>query len=70
MRITDKDGKEMEVTDINKAIEMVENFVDLEHDPCTQTDRDRQEYWQDIHQKLLSLKEQLSSKDDQDNKRR
>lgn len=44
MKITDLNGCEITVTDLNKAIEQAENFKDLHHVPPVPYDNVRQEY--------------------------
>ncbi len=56
MKITDLNGLEITVTDLNKAIEQVENFKDMHHIPPVPADKERQNYWKDIYHKLLVLK--------------
>ncbi len=56
MKITDLQGLQIEVTDLDKAIEQAEYFKDLHHVPPVESDKERQAYWRDIHQKLLQLK--------------
>lgn len=56
MKITDLKGLQIEVTDLDKAIEQAENFKELHHVPPAESDKERQAYWRDIYQKLLQLK--------------
>jgi len=59
MKITDLNGFEITVTDLANAIQQAENFKDLHHNPPVPSDRERQEYWNDIYNKLLELKSKL-----------
>lgn len=59
MKITDLYGASIEVTDLNKAIEMTDYFKDAEHIPPVASDKERKAYWGDMHSKLLQLKKQL-----------
>ncbi|EJL74407.1 hypothetical protein [Chryseobacterium populi] len=56
MKITDIYGYSIEITDLQKAIEMAEFFKDCHHTPPHPTDKERQEYWQDMYEKLIKLK--------------
>lgn len=56
MKIIDLNGLEIEVTDLEKAIERAEWFKDAHHIPPVDSDQERQAYWRDIYEKLLKLK--------------
>ncbi|SEW24697.1 hypothetical protein SAMN05421841_1813 [Chryseobacterium wanjuense] len=56
MKITDLNGYQIEIPDLNRAIQMAEFFKDAGHSPPHPTDKERQEYWRDFHEKLLKLK--------------
>ncbi|MDR6919541.1 3-isopropylmalate dehydratase [Chryseobacterium sp. 2987] len=56
MKITDLNGFEITVTDLDKAIEQAELFKDLHHVPPVPYDKVRQKYWTDVYNKLLQLK--------------
>lgn len=56
MKIVDLNGCEIEVTDLDKAIEQAEYFKDAHHIPPVESDKPRQLYWRDIYEKLLNLK--------------
>ncbi len=58
MKIRDKAGEWIEVTDLEKAIEKTGWFKEYQHDPPAESDKERQAYWRDLHEKLLELKEQ------------
>ena len=58
--ITDLNGLRKEVTDLDKAIEQAEYFKDCHHVPPVESDKERQAYWADMHEKLIALKEQLN----------
>lgn len=59
MKITDLKGQEITVTDLDKAIAQTELFKDMHHVPPVPSDKERQEYWNDIYNKLLELKSKL-----------
>jgi hypothetical protein len=61
MFITDSKGEQIKVTDLDASLRQVELFVNLTHeDPSFITlDTELKTYWQDIKQKLLTLKEKL-----------
>lgn len=56
LNIVDLNGRVLIVTDIDEAIEQAENFKDMHHVPLVPTDREKQEYWNDVYNKLLELK--------------
>lgn len=60
MKITDLNGLEITVTDLDKAIEQAELFKDMHHVPPVPSDKERQAYWNDIYKKLLELKSKIS----------
>ncbi len=60
MKITDRNGQEIEVTDLAAAIEQARCFRDFHHVPPNPvTDKKRQIYWRDIHSKLIGLQNKL-----------
>lgn len=61
MKIVDLNGCEIKVTDMDKAISQAENFKDMHHFPPVPSDKDKQEYWNDIYKKLLELKSKLNN---------
>lgn len=56
MKITDINGCEITVTDLDQAIEKAEYFKDCEHIPPVPSDKERQAYWRDMYNKLIALK--------------
>ena len=56
MKITDINGCAITVTNLDKAIEHAACFKDCHHMPPVASDRERQEYWRDIYNKLIALK--------------
>jgi len=59
MKITDKNGQEIEVTDLAAALEQAAFFKDCHHVPPEPVaDKRQQAYWMDIYQKLIVLKNQ------------
>ncbi|MCH5685564.1 3-isopropylmalate dehydratase [Niabella sp. W65] len=55
MKIVDLNGCEIEITNLDKAIEETEYFKDAYHIPPVESDKQRQVYWRDIYEKLLTL---------------
>jgi hypothetical protein len=57
MTIYDKEGKPRTVTNLDAAIEQADLFRGLSHADKTHSasDKERQDYWEDIYQKLLAL---------------
>ncbi len=57
MRITDIDGKQIEVTDLKLAIAQADSFRQYSHkDPAyRKQDHHLKAYWQDFYEKLLLL---------------
>lgn len=58
MKITDLNGFEIEVTDLEGAIEQSELMKEFRHAPPQVQDLQKQAYWLDLYQQLLKLKEQ------------
>lgn len=56
MKIIDINGFEIEVTHLNKAIRQAKDLKDLHHVPSLPSDKERQEYWKDLYEKLLVVK--------------
>ncbi|MBN9285545.1 MULTISPECIES: 3-isopropylmalate dehydratase [unclassified Flavobacterium] len=65
MKITDLNGLEIKVTDLEKAIDQADYFKDAHHIPPVDSDKQRQEYWTDIYNKLLMLKNTINNKNDE-----
>lgn len=61
MKITDINGFQIEITDLNEAIEDAEYFKDCHHIPPKESDKERQEYWADMHEKLKAIKEKSNN---------
>ena len=56
MKITDLNGQEITVTDLNAAIAQAADFKDCRHDsPEPVADSRQQAYWTDIYKKLIHL---------------
>ena len=62
MKVKDKNGFQVQITDLNEAIEMAEFFKDCHHTPPQPIDKERQEYWQDMYEKLLKIKAKTALK--------
>lgn len=56
MKIRDKKGNWIEVTDLKKAIQQTGWYKKYQHNPPAESDKERQAYWADMHEKLLALK--------------
>lgn len=56
MKVKDNNGFEIEIPDLNRAIQMAEFFKDAEHSPPHPMDKERQAYWNDLYQKLMAIK--------------
>lgn len=59
MKIRDKKGNLITVTDLQEAIEQAAYFKDAHHVPPVPSDKERQAYWTDMHTKLLKLQTKL-----------
>ncbi|ANF52935.1 3-isopropylmalate dehydratase [Chryseobacterium glaciei] len=59
MQITDLNGFEIEVTDLKEAIKQAKNLKDLHHNPPVPSDKERQQYWKDLYEKLVTLKSKI-----------
>ncbi len=60
MKIRDKKGNWIEVTDLKKAIRQTGWYKEYQHNPPAESDKERQAYWTDMYEKLLVLKERLN----------
>lgn len=64
MQITDLEGKKITVTDLQKAIEQAATYKEYSHVTASPeqviSDKERQLYWTDIHEKLLQLQSKSS----------
>jgi len=61
MKITDKNGCIIEITDLDAAIDEAEYFKDAHHIPPAKSDKERQEYWLDAYLKLIKLKNSIDN---------
>ncbi|UZT98936.1 hypothetical protein ODZ84_05025 [Chryseobacterium fluminis] len=59
MNIKDLHGNNIEVTDLEKAIQQAENLKDHEHEDKSFAEFDARQkaYWTDVYNKLLLLKQ-------------
>ncbi|WEK36142.1 MAG: hypothetical protein P0Y53_01395 [Candidatus Pseudobacter hemicellulosilyticus] len=58
MKIIDRDGLQITVTDLDKAIRQAGQFMTYRHDPPQPlADARQQAYWTDLYKKLLTLKQ-------------
>ena len=60
MQFTDLEGKIIEVTDIDKAIEQAKMFKSFTHEGADykKLDKKLRRYWRDIYYKLMALKKE------------
>jgi len=65
MKIRDINGKWIEITDLEKAIEQTGWYKEYQHIPPVESDKERQKYWSDLHEKLVKLKEQQNEQSSQ-----
>ncbi|MBZ4190815.1 MULTISPECIES: 3-isopropylmalate dehydratase [Bacteroidota] len=56
MKIRNNKGQWIEVTDLNKAIRQAGWYKTYQHNPPVESDKERQAYWADMHEKLKALK--------------
>ncbi|SJN46335.1 3-isopropylmalate dehydratase [Sphingobacterium sp. JB170] len=61
MKIIDKKGEWIEVTDLIKSIRETGWYKTYQHDPSTESDKERKEYWADMHEKLKAIKEKSNN---------
>ncbi|WP_461791395.1 hypothetical protein [Pedobacter sp.] len=54
--LRDLNGFEIEVTDLDGALEQTELMKEFRHDPPKVLDEQRKLYWLDLYNKLLELK--------------
>ena len=51
----------IEVTDLKKIIQQTGWYKEYQHDPPTESDKERQAYWADMHEKLKAIKEKSNN---------
>lgn len=56
MKVRNMYGEWIEVTDLKKAIQQAGWYKTYQHDPPAESDKERQAYWADMHEKLIALK--------------
>ena len=63
MQFTDLEGKLIEITDLDKAIEQAEMFKDFRHirGNYKKLDKKLRMYWSDVYLKLMKLKKMEKS---------
>lgn len=63
MKVTDLNGCQIEVTDLNEAIRMTKRYTQYSHEDKSYTDFDKRQnvYWADMCEKLTALKERLKT---------
>lgn len=63
MNITDLNGCPIEITDLEKAIQVCDSYRNYQHRDSSYTDFDkrRKAYWSDMHEKLTTLKKAVSN---------
>jgi hypothetical protein len=61
MEITDLYGFNIQISDMEMAIEQTEYFKDCHHIPMHESDKERQRYWTDMYHKLIELKAKLDN---------
>lgn len=55
MKVTDLNGFEIEITDLDKAIAQAKLFSEFAHDPPAPCDGLLREYWEDMHKRLIEI---------------
>ncbi|WPU94693.1 hypothetical protein SNE25_04060 [Mucilaginibacter sabulilitoris] len=61
MKITDLEGKEIEVTNLTLALMQADDYRHYRVRNPTKNDEFRYRYWEDIYQKLLNLDGQIKT---------
>ena len=58
MKVTDLNGCQIKVTNLDKAIRITAEYKEYEHinDGFSELDKRLNSYWTDMHEKLLKLK--------------
>ena len=64
MKITDLNGCDIEVTDLNNAIKITAEYKQYTHKDknFSAFDKRQNAYWSDMHEKLKAIQEQLTNK--------
>jgi hypothetical protein len=60
MKIKDINGLEIEVTDLDRAIEITADYKEYEHvdKSFSEFDKRQKAYWTDMHDKLIAIRQQ------------
>lgn len=63
MKITDLNGYQIEVTDLDKAIQIIVEYKEYRHKDKSFSEFDKRQnaYWKDMYEKLTAIKEQLTT---------
>lgn len=63
MKVTDLNGYEIEVTDLQEAIRIAKRNTGYSHEDKSFSDFDKRQnaYWMDIYEKLTAIKKRLNN---------
>lgn len=67
MKIRNKNEQWIEVTDLKKAIRQAGWHKEYYNNPPAESDKERQAYWADMHEKLIGLSERLNQPNNEKN---
>ena len=63
MKVTDLNGCQIEVTDLDQAIRITEEHKEYRHEnkSFSEFDKRQKAYWTDMYEKLTAIKEQVTT---------
>jgi hypothetical protein len=63
MKVTDLNGCQIEVTDLDEAIRITADYKEYRHEDKSYSELDKRQkaYWTDMYKKLTALKERLNN---------
>jgi hypothetical protein len=62
MKVTDLNGCQIEVTDLDEAIRITADYKEYRHEDKSYSELDKRQkaYWSDMYEKLITIKKQLT----------
>ena len=63
MKVTDLNGCQIEITDLDEAIQITAEYREYRHEDkgFSEFDKRQKAYWTDMYEKLTTIKEQLTT---------
>ena len=63
MKVTDLNGCQIEIIDLNEAIRITADYKEYHHEDkrFSEFDKRQKAYWRDMYEKLTAIKEQVTT---------